>query len=197
MTVCTLAVHTAAIRLTFAMARDNALPVRRAAREGRSEDPDAGGPAVVIGVLAVLILVVNIGQPQIFTVLTSIAIIMIYLAYLMVTGPMLQKRLQGRVAAEGSEGSGGYFTMGRWGLPVNIVAVVWGVGMAINLAWPREAVYGEPWYNTLGRVRLHRRDPRRRAALVLHQGPPPHRHPPSHMPTRPGQAPSGCAPEPP
>ena len=47
---------------------------------------------------------INIGQPKIFTVLTSIAIIMIYLAYLMVTGPMLKKRLQGRVAAKGSQG---------------------------------------------------------------------------------------------
>ena len=40
--------------------------------------------------------------------------------------------------------------MGRWGLPVNIFAVLWGVGMAVNLAWPRAAVYGEPWYNTWG-----------------------------------------------
>lgn len=40
--------------------------------------------------------------------------------------------------------------MGRWGLPVNIVAVVWGVSMALNLAWPRSAVYGDPWYNTWG-----------------------------------------------
>ena len=40
--------------------------------------------------------------------------------------------------------------MGRWGLLVNIVAVVWGAGMALNLAWPREAVYGAPWYNTWG-----------------------------------------------
>ena len=40
--------------------------------------------------------------------------------------------------------------MGRWGLLVNIVAVLWGAGMAINLAWPREALYGTPWYNTWG-----------------------------------------------
>ncbi len=40
--------------------------------------------------------------------------------------------------------------MGKWGMPVNIVAVVWGVGMALNLAWPREAVYGEGWYNAWG-----------------------------------------------
>ena len=99
--------------------------------------------------IAAIILVINIGQPQIFTVLTSIAIIMIYLAYLMVTGPMLKKRLQGQWPPKDLK-EGGYFTMGRWGLPVNIVAVVWGVGMALNLAWPRAAVYGEPWYNTWG-----------------------------------------------
>jgi len=33
---------------------------------------------------------------------------------------------------------------------VNVVAVLWGMGMATNLAWPREAVYGAPWYNTWG-----------------------------------------------
>jgi len=46
--------------------------------------------------------------------------------------------------------AGGYFNMGRWGLLVNIVAVLWVAGMALNLAWPREAVYGTPWYNTWG-----------------------------------------------
>ena len=92
---------------------------------------------------------INIGQPKIFTVLTSIAIIMIYLAYLMVTGPMLKKRLQGQWPPKDLK-EGGYFTMGRWGMLVNIFAVVWGVVMALNLAWPRAAVYGEPWYNTWG-----------------------------------------------
>jgi amino acid transporter len=131
------------------MARDNALPFgeRLARVHPRTRTPVV--PAVTIGVVAALILVVNIGQPHIFTVLTSIAIIMIYLAYLMVTGPMLKKRLRGEWPPRDLK-EGGYFTMGRWGLPVNIVALVWGIGMALNLAWPREAVYGEPWYNTWG-----------------------------------------------
>ena len=148
-TVCTLAVHTAAIRLTFAMARDNALPFgeKLATVHPRTQTPII--PAVTIGVISVVILVINIGQPKIFTVLTSIAIIMIYLAYLMVTGPMLKKRLQGQWPPR-DLADGGYFTMGRWGLAVNVVAVVWGAGMALNLAWPRSAVYGDPWYNTWG-----------------------------------------------
>ncbi len=146
-TVCTLAVHTAAIRLSFAMARDNALPFgeRLATVNPKSQTPIV--PAVVIGVVAVIILLINVGQPKIFTVLTSIAIIMIYLAYLMVTGPMLKKRLQGQWPPADLK-TQGCFTMGRWGLAVNTVAVVWGAGMALNLAWPRAAVYGEPCANT-------------------------------------------------
>ena len=148
-TVCCLAVHTAAIRLSFAMARDNALPFgeRLATVNPKTQTPIV--PAVTIGVISVIILVLNIANTQIFTVLTSIAIIMIYLAYLMVTGPMLKKRFQGQWPPP-DLAEGGYFTMGRWGLAVNILAVVWGVGMALNLAWPRTAVYGEPWYNTWG-----------------------------------------------
>ena len=148
-TVCTLAVHTAAIRLTFAMARDNALPFGEKLARVHPKTQTPIIPAIVIGLIAAIILVINIGQPKIFTVLTSIAIIMIYLAYLMVTGPMLKKRLQGQWPPKDLK-EGGYFSMGRWGLPVNIFAVAWGALMALNLAWPRAAVYGEPWYNTWG-----------------------------------------------
>jgi urea carboxylase system permease len=148
-TVCSLAVHTAAIRLTFAMARDNALPFGERLARVNSQTQTPIVPAVMIGVIAELILVLNIGQPKIFTVLTSIAVIMIYLAYLLVTVPMLRKRLAGQWPPSDLE-AGGYFTLGRWGMFVNIVAVAWGAGMALNLAWPREAVYGAPWYNTWG-----------------------------------------------
>ncbi len=147
--VCALAVHTAAIRLAFAMARDNALPFgERIARvNAKTQTPIV--PAVTIGIIAALILVINVGQPKIFTVLTSIAVIMIYLAYLMVTMPMLTRRLQGLWPPPDLPADG-YFSMGRWGLLVNLLAVVWGLAMAINLAWPRESLYGLPWYNTWG-----------------------------------------------
>jgi urea carboxylase system permease len=148
-TVCSLAVHTAAIRLTFAMARDNALPFGERLARVNPETQTPIVPAVVIGVIAALILAINIGQPKIFTVLTSIAVIMIYLAYLMVTGPLLMKRLRGQWPPP-DLAAGGYFTMGRWGLLINAFAVLWGAGMALNLAWPREAIYGTPWYNTWG-----------------------------------------------
>ena len=69
-TVCCLAVHTATIRMAFAMARDNNLPggERIATIHPKTKTPIV--PAVITGVLAILILVVNIRQPQIFTVIT-------------------------------------------------------------------------------------------------------------------------------
>jgi hypothetical protein len=80
---------------------------------------------VISGVLAILILVVNIRQPQIFTVVTSIGIIMIYISYLLVTAPMLAKRLRGEWPPPGAREQG-YFNLGRLGLPINVVAVAWG-----------------------------------------------------------------------
>jgi urea carboxylase system permease len=147
-TVCNLAVHTAAIRMMFAMARDNNLPAgaHLARVDPRTKTPII--PAVLIGLLAIAILAVNIRQPQIFVVVTSIGIIMIYIAYLLVTLPMLVARLRGRWRSEDT--AAGYFSLGRWGLPINILAVLWGLGMALNLAWPRASIYNatEPfhWY---------------------------------------------------
>jgi urea carboxylase system permease len=149
-TVCCLAVHTATIRMMFAMARDNNLPFSSRLSKVDPKRKTPVVPAVVIGVLSISILLINIRQPQIFTVITSIAIIMIYLAYLLVTVPMLLSRLRGRWPLPGERNDGKYFSLGRWGLPVNILAVLWGGGMALNLAWPRREVYNatEPhhWY---------------------------------------------------
>jgi urea carboxylase system permease len=154
-TVCCLAVHTATIRMMFAMARDNNLPggERLAKVHPKTKTPIV--PAVLIGVLALLILVVNIRQPQIFTVLTSIGIIMIYIAYLLVTVPMLGGRLRGEWPPKAAK-ERGYFSLGKLGLPINILAVGWGVFMVVNLAWPRKDVYNatEPfhWYLQYGAV---------------------------------------------
>ncbi|MFG2648196.1 APC family permease [Streptomyces sp. NPDC048436] len=144
-TVCDLAVHAAGIRLAFAMARDNCLPASSLLARVSPRFKTPVLPAIIIGLVGVGILVININQPQIFSVITSIAIIMIYVAYLLVTTPMLIRRLRGQwQPAEGK------FSLGKWGLPVNIIAVLWGAAMSINLAWPRAEVYNatgpQHWY---------------------------------------------------
>jgi amino acid transporter len=141
--------------MAFAMARDNNLPggERIATVHPKTKTPIV--PAVITGVLAILILVVNIRQSQIFTVITSIGIIMIYIAYLLVTAPMLRKRLKGEWPPKDAREKG-YFTLGRWGLPINVLAVSWGIFMAVNLIWPRKDVYNATapfhWYLQYGAI---------------------------------------------
>jgi len=153
-TVCCLAVHTATVRMMFAMARDNNLPAGDHLARVHPKTRTPIIPAVIVGLLAILILLVNVRQPQIFTVITSIGIIMIYIAYLLVTGPMLLARLRGEWKS--TDAQPGYFTLGRWGMLVNVLAVGWGLFMAINLIWPRASVYNavEPfhWYLKWGGV---------------------------------------------
>jgi urea carboxylase system permease len=145
--VCCLAVQTATIRMLFSMARDNRLPFgSQVARvSGHRKVPIV--PALVTGILTIGLLAINVGNQSAFAALTSIAIIMFYLAYLGVTIPMLIRRFNGTWP---KKNYGPYFSLGRWGLIVNILAVIYGALVAINIAWPRAAVYnyiGAPhWY---------------------------------------------------
>ncbi|PXX68444.1 amino acid/polyamine/organocation transporter (APC superfamily) [Nocardia tenerifensis] len=143
-TVCTLAIQTAGSRLMFSMARDGRLPFaeRLAAVHPRFRTPVL--PSVIIGVLGIALLALNLGNAAIFATLAGVCIVTLYLAYLLVTMPLLVRRSKGMPVADA-----GLFGLGRWGLPVNVLAVLWGVAMAVNLAWPRAEVYdpggGEWW----------------------------------------------------
>src|SRR6201981_2417969 len=86
-TVCSLAVHAGGIRMIFTMGRDGRLPFAPAIAgvHGKTKTPLI--PSIVIGVITILLLVLNVGNQRAFFVLTSVAIIMFYIAYLCVTGP--------------------------------------------------------------------------------------------------------------
>jgi urea carboxylase system permease len=140
--VCTLAIQTATTRMIFSMARDNALPFSAGLAKVNTRTGTPIRPAVLVGVLTVGLLVVNVGNPSVFLALSSVCIMLLYIAYLMVTGPLLLRRLKGW----GREADSDLFSLGRWGVAVNAVAVVWGLFMAINLGWPRAKVYGTDWY---------------------------------------------------
>lgn len=153
--VCTLAVHAAAIRMMFAMARDNNLPF---SRQLSKVDPVRKTPAVaaiVIGVLAIIPLIVNVAQPAIFTILSSISIVLIYLSYLLVTVPMLRRRFLKKWPLP-DDGSDVGFSLGKWGFVVNLLAVLWGAAMTLNLIWPRQEIYNSvppfEWYLQWGGV---------------------------------------------
>jgi hypothetical protein len=56
---------------------------------------------------------------------------MIYLSYLICNVALMRARARGwpRTTAP--------FSLGRWGVPVSILGLLWGGGMLVNFAWPR------------------------------------------------------------
>ncbi len=83
----------------------------------------------------------NANAPELIETMVSVAIVWANLAYLLVTAPMLVRRLRTRGGTTTRLGSRG-FSMGRWGLPVNLLAVVWGLFVILNIGWPRPEIYG-------------------------------------------------------
>ncbi|WP_372352024.1 amino acid permease [Streptomyces sp. KL116D] len=151
--VATLAIQTAACRMLFSMARDGVLPRSRALAKVSPRTGMPAGPALVVGAFAAALLLLNFASPDAFLAIGTTCIVLLYLAYAMVTGPMLVRRLRGRyrgTAADGTDETGRpFFSLGRWGLPVNALALLYGLFMTVNLAWPRAAVYdpaGGHWY---------------------------------------------------
>ena len=81
------------VRILFAMGRDNNLPGGERWSSVSKVRRVPVFPAVVVGVVSILILAFNIYNPYAFDIIISLGIIWMYLAYLGVTIPLLQKRL--------------------------------------------------------------------------------------------------------
>ncbi|WP_205752185.1 APC family permease [Cryptosporangium phraense] len=142
---CTLAVQTSGARMTYSMAREGALPFSKALAR---VSPRTGTPvitSIVVGVGAAVALAVNVNSTTIFTALSSICIAMLYIAYLGVTLPLLVVRIKHRntdhFPAGHDEDGKPLFSMGRFGIPVNVAAVIYQAIMIVNLMWPRPEIY--------------------------------------------------------
>ncbi|MEV6609815.1 amino acid permease [Kutzneria sp. NPDC051319] len=138
--VCTLAIQTAATRMVFSMSRDGMLPLHGLLGRVSPRTGTPVLPAIVVGAASILVLLLNIGQASLFTAVTSVAVVLVYLAYLLVTGPTLLARLRGELPSDGN------FSLGRWGILVNSVAVAWGAFMAVDIGWPRAEVYDPAYF---------------------------------------------------
>ena len=153
--VCCLTVQTGTVRIAFALARDKALPMSEQLAKVSERTCTPVLPTVIVGVVAVVILLVNIRQPQIFTVVTSVVVVLAYLAYLLVTVPMLMRRFNGTWPLPEIDGEK-YFSLGRWGVPVNLIAIAMGLFAVINMVWPRQEIYNPVapfhWYLQWGGV---------------------------------------------
>jgi amino acid transporter len=132
--VCCLSILAATIRLCFGMARDNQLPV-----SGRlaKVSPSLHTPVwtcIVVALLSAIPFIKYSGAGTIAIAATG----MIYLSYFLGNIVIMRARTRGwpKVRAP--------FRLGRWGLLVNVVALLYGGAMLVNFAWPRVASNPEP-----------------------------------------------------
>jgi amino acid transporter len=121
----------------FSMARDNRLPFGRFLSKVNKRTGTPVITGTTVSALAILVLLVNLGQAGVFAAITSVSVVIVYLAYLMVTVPALLHRLRGTSLSYGPP----VLDLGKWGIPVNLTAVVMGAALCVNIAWPRQEVY--------------------------------------------------------
>ena len=132
--VCCLSIMAATIRLCFGMARDNTLPVSKPLARVSPTLHTPVWTCILIAVLAAVPFLKYSGAGIIAIAATG----MIYLSYFLGNIIILRARLRGwpKTAAP--------FRLGRWGLLVNVVALLYGGAMLVNFAWPRAASNPKP-----------------------------------------------------
>jgi len=132
--VCCLSIMAATIRLCFGMSRDNQLPFSRPLARVAPSLHTPVWTCVAIAVLAAVPFLKYTGAGIIAIAATG----MIYLSYFLGNIVIMRARSRGwpKVSAP--------FRLGRWGVVVNVVALLYGGSMLVNFAWPRAASNPKP-----------------------------------------------------
>jgi amino acid transporter len=132
--VCCLSIMAATIRLCFGMARDNQLPGSQFLAKVSTGLHTPVWSCIAVACIAAIPFWQFSGAGIVAIAATG----MIYLSYFLGNIVILRARLRGwpRVPAP--------FKLGRWGMLVNIVALIYGGAMLVNFAWPRKASNPKP-----------------------------------------------------
>ena len=132
--VCCLSILAATIRLCFGMARDNQLPFSKPLGKVAPSLHTPVWTCVVVAVLAAVPFLKYAGVAIIAIAATG----MIYLSYFLCNIVVMRARARGWPKTTAP------FRLGRWGIVVNILGLVYGGAMLINFAWPRVASNPKP-----------------------------------------------------
>jgi urea carboxylase system permease len=127
--VCCLAIETSTIRLCFGMSRDDQLPISPVLRKVHPRLHTPIGSCLAIGILAGIPFIQYAGV----FILAIAATGMIYLSYVLGNIALMRARVRGWPRAKAP------FSLGRWGMPLNVLALAYGGGMLVNIAWARAA----------------------------------------------------------
>ena len=135
---CAMSLQAAASRLAYSYGRDDMIMGSSLLKRF---SPTRHVPPYALLVAALVPAVIVIGSnlsTDAITKIISFAALGIYIGFQMVVLAALRARLKGWVPS-------GKYTLGRWGLPVNIAALGYGVVAMVNMAWPRTP--DAPWYD--------------------------------------------------
>jgi amino acid transporter len=132
--VCCLAIQASTIRLAYGMSRDRQLPGSKLFSTVHPRTGTPVGACVLVACMGGLFLLKYAGVAFIAIAASG----MIYLSYLLANWSILQARRRGFPKEKGA------FSLGRWGIPINIAALVWGGSMLVNFFWHRVATNPKP-----------------------------------------------------
>jgi amino acid transporter len=142
--VCCLSIMASTIRLCFGMARDNQLPI---AKPLARVSPNLHTPiwtCIAIAVLSAIPFLQYSGAGIIAIAATG----MIYMSYFLGNIAIMRARARGWPKTTAP------FRLGRWGLLVNTLGLLYGGAMLVNFAWPRAASNPKP-NQTAGLLNFH------------------------------------------
>ena len=132
--VTCLAIMASLIRLLFGMARDGQLPGARLYDSVNPTFKTPIGASVVAGIIAGIFLI----QYKSAGIVAIAAAAIPYLAYLMANLVLFRARRRGWPSKPGA------FSLGRWGMPLVGLAILYEVVMLVNLNWPRAVTNPKP-----------------------------------------------------
>jgi len=130
--VCVTAIQGATTRLLFSMGRDRRFPGGAVLGQVNQSFKTPANAAIAVGILAAVPFFITDSPGLIATGATGL----IYLSYLMANIGVLSARLRGWPHQKA------WFSLGSWGLIINVLALVYGGLMVINFALWKNSLFG-------------------------------------------------------
>ena len=135
---CTISLQAAAGRLSYSYGRDDMIVGSRWLRRFSQKRHVPPYALLIAGLVPAAVILLSKFSEDALTKIVSFASFGIYLGFQMVVFAALRARLKGWQPS-------GKYRLGKWGLPVNIAALAYGVTAMVTLAWPRTPEV--PWYD--------------------------------------------------
>jgi amino acid transporter len=132
--VCTLAIQGATTRLMFSMGRDGRLPIGRAWGNVNHTLGTPANSAIAVGVLAAIPFFITGAGSMAYIAIAATG--MIYIAYFLCNLGVFAARRKGWPHKDA------IFSLGGWGTVINVLALVWGGLMIINIAIWTDPIFG-------------------------------------------------------